>query len=60
MLTTRTKSGVLEVDGNTVRIRGNLVVEGDLSVGGSITCAGQMITNPPVGPGPVPTVPFDE
>lgn len=55
-----TRGGVLEVDGDTVYIRGDLVVQGDLRVGGSLYVQGAIIGPLPSGSATVNVPGFEE
>jgi hypothetical protein len=54
-----TRNGVLEVQGNTVYIRGNLTVSGTLSVGGTLRVAGNIVGPIPSGSATVTVPGFD-
>lgn len=55
-----TRGGVIEQADGVVIIRGKLIVQSDVSVGGDLTVAGMMFTQAPVGPGPVNVPAFKE
>lgn len=55
-----TRSGVLEVKGNTVYIRGDLVVGGDLSIAGDLRVQGRIIGPLPSGSANVNVPGFEE